>query len=1138
MGGFGVSVRSFHGPAKRRVAMDRGRPLSFHPLLEVLEKRCLLSAVSAAPQLFYDNSRWDNNTPGFNAADDAAIATDKTAYLPNSGLSTFANVSSYTRGINGVVLDLTGAHGTITPNDFTFRVGNNNAPATWATVAQTPALTVRGGAGPGGADRIELLWPDGAIQKQWLQVIVAANANTGLPNSYMFFFGSAVADSGAGNSSNYLVNAIDEQSARNDPHSNANLAAINDVNDFNRDRLVNTTDQVFVRNNGTNNANALRFDNITVTAPSLSAALSVDTGPDGVPNGDGVTTNAQINGTLSDAYSVTSFKAGINGGPITTDCLSLLQPNGTFTLSPALLATMNGGSLPDGPYTVALQSLDAQGQSTMGHVSFVKKTTIATPAAPDLVDASDLGTSQVDNLTSDNTPTFAISAESGALVRMYVDNISVGQGTAAPGLLLTTPSLTDGVHQIKVIAQDGAGNSATSANLAVTISTSLPSLTLATMTDFTDDLTPHVTVTASDALGLPNGTQLSLDVDLNNDGDFADAGELGRTQATLYNGSAYFQLTPALPANLLGSPYTVKLRARLTDTAGNEGTSALSPLRIDTTGNSVLQSYVNTVDPTYAYSLNSTLVGAGYKDYIYDLKSQTWRSLTDVTTPLWQHWLHIIVPQGDLAHLSTTALLLIDGGSNSATAPTTSSSTLTAMAVALNTVVIDLPTVPNEPLVLGGVSRSEDAIIAYSFNQYTSNLGGVGNETWPALLPMVKSAVRAMDTVQAVDTGIMGGTNINDFVVTGYSKRGWTTWLTAAVDNRVKAIVPGVIDVLNMDEQLMHHHAFYSDSPAGPTFVDGFSITLQDYVGYGIPESVQTALGQELGKVVDPYKYLSNGHFNIPKLAINSSGDEFFAPDSSQFYFSDLPGTQNYLRYLPNTGHGLDGRAGDSTLTFYNAVTKNLPLPQYSWSVQPDGSIRVQTSSSPTQVLMWQATNPTHRDFRHAFNPSVVYTSSALTDQGGGVYVASVPTPASGATAFFVELTFTSPISGDPYVFTTEIKVASNIPLAAWPFYTDTSAGAAVVQAIAAADLNPLAVALSAPGATGSTSASDRGASLLVPAASAPATPVASASTWEDENLDLVDLLADDADQTNMADELNAVAVDTALDELDADALA
>jgi PhoPQ-activated pathogenicity-related protein len=117
--------------------------------------------------------------------------------------------------------------------------------------------------------------------------------------------------------------------------------------------------------------------------------------------------------------------------------------------------------------------------------------------------------------------------------------------------------------------------------------------------------------------------------------------------------------------------------------------------------------------------------------------------------------------------------------------------------------------VPNQPLVFAddpGNQRHEDAIIAYTFDKFLKTQDG----TWPLLLPMAKSAVRAMDTVQDHIAKVGGGKlKINSFVVAGGSKRGWTTWLTAAVDKRVKAIAPCVIDVLNMGPQMQHHYAAY-----------------------------------------------------------------------------------------------------------------------------------------------------------------------------------------------------------------------------------------------------------------------------------------------------------------------------------------
>ncbi len=110
--------------------------------------------------------------------------------------------------------------------------------------------------------------------------------------------------------------------------------------------------------------------------------------------------------------------------------------------------------------------------------------------------------------------------------------------------------------------------------------------------------------------------------------------------------------------------------------------------------------------------------------------------------------------------------------------------------------------------------RSEDEIIAYSMREYVD--GGGTDQTWPLLLPMTKAAVKAMDATQSFinsrsATGAFGVLNaqIQDFMVLGGSKRGWTTWLTAAADDRVKAIMPMVYDNLNTGPQFEHHFEVY-----------------------------------------------------------------------------------------------------------------------------------------------------------------------------------------------------------------------------------------------------------------------------------------------------------------------------------------
>jgi PhoPQ-activated pathogenicity-related protein len=323
-----------------------------------------------------------------------------------------------------------------------------------------------------------------------------------------------------------------------------------------------------------------------------------------------------------------------------------------------------------------------------------------------------------------------------------------------------------------------------------------------------------------------------------------------------------------------------------------------------------------------------------------------------------------------------------------------------------------LRTIPNQPLkfadetdpryVAGG--RVEDQLIAYGWDKYIAT----GDATWLPRLPMTKAVVSAMDTIQAEYP------QITKFVVTGLSKRGWTTWTTAAVDaitsSRVEAIIPIVIDVLNVKPSMHHHwnaYGYWSDAIA-------------DYVDMGLTDRLHTAEFRSLLAIVDPYSYVDR--LTMPKFIINSTGDQFFLPDSSQFYFDALQG-ERHLRYIPNTDHDLEGGAETwrNLAMYYYAHINGIARPEYSWTKQSDGSLRVQTVTLPTGVLLWRATNPTARNFRlDTIGPA--WTSTTLTDRGGGLYVGEVSPPAQGWTAFLVELEY--PSDGPfPYRFTTEVSV-------------------------------------------------------------------------------------------------------------------
>jgi len=263
--------------------------------------------------LFYNDSKYDAYNPGIAAADDQAIAVDKAAYLSGNGPATFANISSYTKGINGLMIDISGSHPSITASDFTFKVGNDNSPGTWVTATPPATVLVRVGAGAGGSDRVELVWPNQVITNTWLQVTVAANVNTGLATPDVFYFGSAVGDSGLGDTLNYaLVNSADEIGARNNPAQLSNNIPITNLYDYNRDGNVNSFDQIVDRNYATNPASATKY----IDLGSASQSFKVDTS-----SADG-TKGPAVNGNTApswDRHSAGGYHLGFSRSAAATD---------------------------------------------------------------------------------------------------------------------------------------------------------------------------------------------------------------------------------------------------------------------------------------------------------------------------------------------------------------------------------------------------------------------------------------------------------------------------------------------------------------------------------------------------------------------------------------------------------------------------------------------------------------------------------------------------------------------------------------------------------------------------------------------------------------------------------------------------
>ncbi len=235
-------------------------------------------------QIFYNNSSYDANTPAISASDDAAIATDKAAFN-GVGTAPTTAFTSYSKGINGIMIDVTNEPGNLSLSDFTFKVGTNNMPNLWANAPAPTGFSIRPGAGAGGSDRVEIIWADSAVANEWLQVVVRGNdtvggnwTNTGLTTSDVFFYGNRIGDNFTGEPPTLVTtNAGDEIYARN---NTGFLLPVTNITDFNKDKFVNAADQIVARNNGGFLTRVINWvpPAAPVASPSVATSSSDGTG--------------------------------------------------------------------------------------------------------------------------------------------------------------------------------------------------------------------------------------------------------------------------------------------------------------------------------------------------------------------------------------------------------------------------------------------------------------------------------------------------------------------------------------------------------------------------------------------------------------------------------------------------------------------------------------------------------------------------------------------------------------------------------------------------------------------------------------------------------------------------------------------
>jgi len=415
-----------------------------------------------------------------------------------------------------------------------------------------------------------------------------------------------------------------------------------------------------------------------------------------------------------------------------------------------------------------------------------------------------------------------------------------------------------------------------------------------------------------------------------------------------------------------------------------------------------LQAYVKN-NTGYSFSVVDSLEYTGAKVYRAKMISGEWMAEDQTTPSEWWHWVDIAVPN----EIDTDKALLFIGGGSSADEVWQLDTLNVEKAISTRAVIAHVSNVPFQPVHFGTsdtIDRYEDDLIAYGWKQFLTRGATDDQAEWLARFPMTRAVSRAMDVVQAVTS--KSSLPVQEFFISGASKRGWTTWTTAAVDDRVMGIAPLVIDLLNLEESFEHHYRVYGDwSPA-----------VQDYVNYGIMEWIGSKEFDRLLEFVEPFEFKER--FEMPKLIVNGTIDEFFVTDSWKYYFDELPGYKQ-LQYVPNGNHGLAGSYNTSNVfSFFDALAHEQSIPQWEWIIDFDRfEVLIKDAESDYEIALWSITNPNARDFR-IWEVGQNWQKTLLPKNEDGIYAIKAPESAEGYTASLIEVTFKNG-SESSLIFTT-----------------------------------------------------------------------------------------------------------------------
>lgn len=419
-----------------------------------------------------------------------------------------------------------------------------------------------------------------------------------------------------------------------------------------------------------------------------------------------------------------------------------------------------------------------------------------------------------------------------------------------------------------------------------------------------------------------------------------------------------------------------------------------------------LKQYIHNDDKSFAWEVRDSLTTSDATAYRLRMQSQRWRDFD------WIHELVVIVPN---RLTNDEALLHISGGSDDEKTgepnyhnwDNSTIKAMTGIATRCQAITAILWQVPRQPLYGG---KYEDELVSYTFHNYQNDK----DQTWPLLFPMTKSAIRAMDAIEEFSEKRALAVKPERFVTNGISKRGWTTWLTAASeDKRVVAIAPMVIDILNMPVSVPYQRHMFGR----------YSILIQDYVNLGLTEEVVSEAGKELVAMIDPYSYRDK--YTMPKMLFFGTNDEYWTVDAVKNYVDGIPG-KKYISYTTNAGHGQgDMKAAYNALeAFFRQTIDGMEYPKFDYKIKEgQGSATLSIKADKQhleEVILWEAESE-NKDFRKCkFVPS----EHGIAHTGKAKVVINYPK--TGYKAFLVMAKYKHPNGNEPYNITTRMFTADD----------------------------------------------------------------------------------------------------------------